>query len=354
MYPRQDTFTNVPRPYGAGHEPGRQVINLRQLKYFAKTIELGNITKAAEHLFVAQPALGLQIRQLERELGVPLLIRHSRGVSATEAGQQLYARAIEILDLVERARVEVSAVSRKSREPIVLGLTNGTTALLGRDLIREAETILPQLQLSLVEEMSSVLVDALDRGEVDIALAYDVPDRPSLLRVPLMEEEVLFVRAASEDANPGPISFTSVLSFALVLPNERDVIRARVQEIADHLALPLRIGYEVSSISMLKRLVADGGSASIMPYATVMQEVADGILHSRRIVDPVPKRILYLVRSIRRGHFAQDDELLDYLQAAVRNFSEVLGELAAPLPTMDRPLSQVMQRLSEDLGGRAR
>jgi LysR family nitrogen assimilation transcriptional regulator len=303
---------------------------------------------------VAQPALGLQIRQLERELGVPLLIRHSRGVSPTEAGQQLYVRALEILDLVERARIEVSAASRNEREPIVLGLTNGTMALLGPNLIREAEATLPQLQLSLVEEMSSVLVDALDRGEVDIALAYDVPDRPNLLRIPLLEEEVLFVRAASEEPFTAPIAFSSVLALPLVLPNERDVIRTRVQAIANQLALPLRIGYEVSSINMLKRLVADGGSASVMPYATILDEVERGILRCRRIIDPTPKRILYLVRSIRRGHFAQDDELLDYLQAAVRNFLGALGELATPLSAMERPLSVVMERLSEEFGNRSR
>ena len=55
-------------------------MTLRQLRYFVKIVELGNMTKAAESLFVAQPALGMQIRQLEEDLGVALLIRHSRGV----------------------------------------------------------------------------------------------------------------------------------------------------------------------------------------------------------------------------------------------------------------------------------
>lgn len=320
------------------------------MRYFAKTLEFGNITRAAEALLVAQPALGLQIRQLEEDLGVPLLIRHSRGVSPTEAGERLYTRALEILELVERTRSEVSLSGGDERENIVLGLTNGTTALIGAQLIRDADAALPKLQISLVEEMSSVLTDALDRGEVDIALAYDVPEKPGLLRVPLIEEEVVFVHTSADAEDLRPITFSSVLAMPLVLPNERDVIRARLQTIANELALPLRIGYEVSSIGMLKRLVADGGSASVMPYASVLDNVQAGLLRYRRIVDPTPKRILYLVRSTRRGRFVQEDEFIDFLQFGVCSFIGALGDLATPLPAMDGSLSGVLKKLARDCG----
>ena len=61
-------------------EQSETAINLRQLKYFARVVEAGNMTRAAEQLFVAQPALGMQIKQLEEQLGVSLLHRHTRGV----------------------------------------------------------------------------------------------------------------------------------------------------------------------------------------------------------------------------------------------------------------------------------
>ena len=68
-------------------------MNLRQLKYFVGVVEAGNMTRAAEQLHVAQTALGMQIRQLEEDLGVALLVRHSRGVEPTKAGALLLARA---------------------------------------------------------------------------------------------------------------------------------------------------------------------------------------------------------------------------------------------------------------------
>ena len=68
-------------------------MNLRQLRYFVSVVETGSMTRAAEQLHVAQTALGMQIRQIEEDLGVALLVRHSRGVEPTKAGRLLHERA---------------------------------------------------------------------------------------------------------------------------------------------------------------------------------------------------------------------------------------------------------------------
>ena len=98
-------------------------MNLRQLRYFVSVVEAGNMTRAADQLHVAQTALGMQIRQIEEDLGVALLVRHSRGVEPTKAGSMLHARALTILKLVEETRKEVSACERDESEAIRLGIT---------------------------------------------------------------------------------------------------------------------------------------------------------------------------------------------------------------------------------------
>jgi LysR family nitrogen assimilation transcriptional regulator len=196
-------------------------MNLRQLRYFTRIVEAGNITRAAEQLFVAQPALGMQIRQLEDSLGVELLSRHSRGVAPTRAGQALYERACEILSLVEQAEQQVAAAGRFDSEVVVLGLTNGFMNIVGRELILKARQSLPRVRLEIVEERSAVLVDVLERHEIDMALAYEVHERPGLVRVPLVEEEMLFVVGGG--AGKGrilskSIDFASVTKRELVMP----------------------------------------------------------------------------------------------------------------------------------------
>jgi LysR family nitrogen assimilation transcriptional regulator len=314
-------------------------INLRQLRYFAGIVEAGNITRAAEQLYVAQPALGLQIRQLEQSLGVTLLTRHSRGVSPTKAGRILYERACEILRLIEDTERQMSAAGRLEHESLVLGLTNGTATILGRDVVVSARHELPELQLSVIEEMSSVLMDALEREEIDIALAYDVHERPGLLRVPLIEEELLFLTSASETPSPGPIEFADMITRSLVLPGHRDAVRKQLDVTAKRLAVGTNVNFTVSSLGAIKGLVANGDAATIIPYGSAFEDIERGRFSARRIVNPTLKRTLYIARSLRRAPIKCEERLLDLLGRMVIRFAERLDPLATRLPTLDRPLS---------------
>ncbi len=331
----------------AGSRHQETYINFRQLQYFARIVETGNITRAAEQLFVAQPALGSQIRQLEEEIGVALLIRHSRGVSPTRAGQVLYERACEILRLVDETERQVAAAGRLELEGIVLGLTNGFSNLVGRDLVQQSRRDLPAVNLSLVEERSVVLVDALERHEIDIALAYEVHERPGVLRVPLVEEELLFVSAPAPQALPDTIDFSELATHGLVLPGKRDGVRDQVLATAKRLALDLDVLLDVSSISMMRNMVAHGDAAAVMPFGNALEDIERGRLAGRRIVNPALKRTLYLVRSLRRAPFKYEDELLELLSDICRQFAERLGPLAQRLDALDQPLAPVLAALQK-------
>lgn len=239
---------------------------------------------------------------------------------------------------------EIIAYDGKQNASLVLGLTIGTTALIGRSILTDVQAAFPTFQLSLVEEMSAVLVDAMERDEVDIAFAYDVSERPGLLRIPLLEEEVLFVQAAERSTESGPIEFSRVLEHTLVLPNSRDTIRMRVQEVAERLALDVNIGFEASSVTALKQMVLEDDVATIMPYACIKQEMDRGIMTGRRITNPVIRRTLYFVKGLRQGHFLRDREVIDYLGKAVNQFSEILGPLATPLTAMEESLGKLSEK----------
>src|SRR5262245_18685416 len=118
-------------------------MKLRQLRCFVKVVEVGSMTRAAEQLFVAQPALGVQIKMLEERLGVVLLVRHSRGVAPTRAGQLVYERARQILRLVDETQREVAALRHLELARIELGMSTAIIAPVGRDVIVEAHRTLP-------------------------------------------------------------------------------------------------------------------------------------------------------------------------------------------------------------------
>lgn len=323
-------------------------MNLRQLRYFTRIVEAGNITRAAEQLYVAQPALGMQIRQLEESLGVELLSRHSRGVAPTRAGQALYERACEILSLVEAAEQQVAAAGRFDNEVVVLGLTNGFANIVGRQLILKARRELPEVRLEIVEERSAVLVDVLERHEIDLALAHEVHERPGLLRVPLVEEEMLFVVGGSSGKGrvlAQPIEFSDVAGRELVMPGKRDGVRQQIVATARRLAIDVNVVLDVSSITTMKRMVAHGDAATVMPYGNVIEDIRAGKLSGRRIVNPPIRRTLYLVRSLSRALLKREEEMLALVADAARDYATELGALATPLEALERPLHEGLERV---------
>ena len=286
-----------------------------------------------------------------------LLQRHSRGRHATRAGRLLYERACEVLRLVEETGRQVTAAGRQEREGIVLGLTNGFANIVGRELVQRARRELPGVNLSLVEERSSGLIDGLEKHEIDIALAYEVHERPGLLRVPLVQEQTLFVTApgalprkgrsrrgaparpaqpVTDPSDPSlpTIEFSALAGYPLVMPGPRDGVRQQVLATARRLALPLDVILDVSSVSMMKNMVASGDAAAVMPYGNVIDEIQRGRIVGRRIVNPPLARTLYLVRPLRRAQFKYEAEVLDLLAGASRSFAERLGVLAEPLEVL--------------------
>jgi LysR family nitrogen assimilation transcriptional regulator len=250
-------------------------MNLRQLKYFVSVVEAGNMTRAAEQLHVAQTALGMQIRQIEEDLGVALLVRHSRGVEPTKAGSLLHARALTILKLVEETRREVSACEREQSEAIRLGITPALMLVVGPEIALTVRDTAPQVLLSIVEAMSHVLLNTLTRGEVDFILCYDVPDLPHLARTALLQDDLVLITSPRERAGQ-PIAFVEALDETLAMPEQGDSIRNVVTRTARELGLELNVGYEVRSVPAIKSLVMRGAASGILPYFSVIDEVRNG------------------------------------------------------------------------------
>ena len=305
-------------------------MNLRQLKYFVSVVQAGNMTRAAEQLHIAQTALGMQIRQIEEDLGVVLLVRHSRGVEPTKAGTLLLDRALTILKLVEETRREVAACERNESETIRLGITPALMLTVGPQIAVTVREELPQVFLGLVEEMSHVLAEQLSRGEVDFILCYDVPDLPQFSRTALLQDDLVLATLPGPRKGE-PISFADALEESLAMPEEGDTVRVAVTRAARELGLEVKIAYEVRSISAMKNLVSRGAAASILPYASVMDEVRSGKLDARPIIMPAIRRTLFLASSRQRGPFRNEPGLTEAVRSSLQDLLQALGPLGHPL-----------------------
>jgi LysR family nitrogen assimilation transcriptional regulator len=284
-------------------------INLRQLRYFATVVKTGSISAAAARLGLAQTAISLQIRDLERAVGVRLFMRHSRGVVPTKAGELFYDRYNELERFLEQTLKEVRVAGQAiaSAKPFIIGLTPSHMRLVGADILLSASEKLASTPVKLVEELSYALVAAVERGELDLAFAYDVEGRTGLVREAVIEDELLFVTLAAKSTGEGPISFAEALSEELFFAGEKGIV-ALVRHTAQRLRLEPQIRSDLQSVPAIRARIAEGG-ASFLPYGTVADGVSRGTFAIRRIERPVLSRTLYMIRR-NEEHSPLDDEVI--------------------------------------------
>jgi LysR family nitrogen assimilation transcriptional regulator len=303
-------------------------VNFKQLRYFVAAVDLNNITRAAQKMHVAQPALGAQLRELEEEMGVPLLSRHSRGVEPTPAGQVLYQQARRILDQVDQVKAEVVRAHLAARRPVSFGLPTSLTLLIGMDLQVAAAERTQGVALSIVEGPSFFLADAIERQELDLAFIYDVEPRPGLALRVILDEELLFVSAAAAPAAES-VTLAQVLESRLALGGRRDVGRRALARAAGVLPEAVAVAYETQSIAAILDLIERGQACSVMPYGSVAREVRAGRLRVQRIAGRPLRTTMYLAR---RAHLdaADADALLSDAQVLVDHGVDMIVERAAP------------------------
>ncbi len=276
-------------------------MDVRQLRYFAKVVELGSVTKAAAQLGLAQPALGLQIRNLERELDTALVLRHSRGVVPTEAGQVLYARAREILARIDDAKRAVRDVSGPPRGKVAVGMAPNTNHVLATKLIRRAAAELPGVMLSILEERSVILAEWIESGRLTMALASGVEHVAALACEALATEELFFVESRGDARSAKkPISFAEVARRPLILSTSPYGIRQIVERTAAARKLALNVAVEIVAFPAVLDLVQRRVGATVLPLPDVVDHVRAGRLTARPIVDPPLQRTLHLVRDAHR------------------------------------------------------
>lgn len=153
-------------------------MDLRQLRYFVAIVRCGSISQASLRLNIAQPALSLHIRNMEVDLGTPLLFRNPHGVQPTEAGTILFRNALVILDQLELARQEIEGSAAEPSGEVRVGLPSSISQVLGVPLILAARRQAPKVALRVAEAMSGYVLDWLRQGHVDFGLLYrPVDDR---------------------------------------------------------------------------------------------------------------------------------------------------------------------------------
>jgi LysR family nitrogen assimilation transcriptional regulator len=232
-------------------------MDLKQLDYFVHIAELGSFTRAASVLRVAQPALSRQVRALEVELRQPLFDRNGRGVTLTEAGKRLLAHGRGILQQVERARQDLEDQRGAASGRLAIGLPPSVSRTLTGPLVEAFRARFPKATLTMVEALSTYMLEWLVLGRIDCAVVYNAMPAAAIDLVPVLDEKLYLVsaRTAGAAAIGKPVPLVRLAEVDLVTPSRPHSIRMLLEATLAGAGCKPRIGLEIESVPAILDLV---------------------------------------------------------------------------------------------------
>lgn len=281
-------------------------MELHQLRYFCAVAETGNFSRAAEQSHVSQPSLSQQIMKLEEELGARLFDRLGRSVRLTELGNTFLPRARAVLRELEAARGEV--VERKDfiGGLVTIGIIPTVAPYLLPPVLTSFSRKFPQVNLTVVEEITPVLLGRLRAGAIDVAILA-LPIRGHEFDASPLLTERLFAALSKQHrlAKRSSLSLKDLRSEPFLLLRDGHCFRETAVAVCDRARLHPQIIFESGQFSSLLSMVGAGMGVSIVPEMAIEKR---SLCRYVPIADDQASRTIGTVvlrgRSLTRAHLA--------------------------------------------------
>jgi DNA-binding transcriptional LysR family regulator len=257
-------------------------VELYQLRSFVRTAQIGNLTKAAAELHVTQPAVSLQIRSLEDELGEKVFERRGRGLFLTPAGRVLLDRAERMLDLADDARREIAALDGLEHGTIEIGTNDSNCLYVLPDVIRGCRSDFPGVQVHLDNSHSSQVAQWVAEGRVEIGIVT-LPVVTAQLESEVLyrREDVLICPPDHPLVGSSEIGPSDLQGYPLLLLYSGSVSHSRLLQALSHDSPgPSRVMH-VGSIEVIKRYVEIGLGISVIPRLNAQHEIDSSRLYAK-------------------------------------------------------------------------
>jgi LysR family hydrogen peroxide-inducible transcriptional activator len=295
-------------------------MELHQLRYFCAVARAGNFTRAAQDQHVAQPSLSQQIRKLEDELGAKLFDRFPRFARLTDFGKAFLPKAGEILRQVGQARTQIQEMSRAEMGTVIIGaIPTIAPYFLGPALARFARRY-PAVSISVVEEITPILLDRLHNGHVDrVVLALPVRGEELVSEELFREPLFAALPAAHRLAERKSLALSEIREEPFLLLKEGHCFRENALSACRRSRVNPNVVFESGQFSTIVSMVATGMGVSVVPAIAAEKHPGCKFV---RISDERAVRVVGVTqlkhRFKTRAQRAFIDQLRRYAQAQVR------------------------------------
>ncbi|OYU38823.1 MAG: LysR family transcriptional regulator [Pseudorhodobacter sp. PARRP1] len=267
---------------------------LKQFRYFEALARHGHFGRAAEVCAISQPALSMQIKELEAALGTDLFERGARQVRLTSFGEAFAVRVRDILrsvdELADIARAAQSQLAGRLRIGVIPTIAPYLLPTIIGNLMRQNA----DLDLQLRETVTPKLLTELAEGRLDTAIVALPISEPSLTEMPLFSEDFVLIRPAEDAGKPVP-SRERLREMRLLLLEEGHCFRDQALSFCNMSAAPPRELLDGSSLSTLVQMVSAGIGVTLIPEMAMAVETRSAAVSVARFGDPKPQRMVGMV-----------------------------------------------------------
>lgn len=269
-------------------------LTLKQLRYFEALARHGHFGRAAEVCAISQPALSLQIKDLEGSLGAILFERGSRQVQLTGFGEEFARRVRSILQSVD----ELGDLARASQDKLAgrlrIGIIPTVAPYFLPSLVRDLTRAYAGLDIHVRETLTAKLIRELIDGRLDMAIVALPTSERAFTEVPLFSEHFVLVRPGEEEGMPPP-NVEALREMRVLLLEEGHCFRAQALSFCErHAAAPREI-LEGSSLSTLVQMVGTGIGVTLIPEMAVPVETRSADVSVTRFRSPEPSRTIGMI-----------------------------------------------------------
>jgi LysR family hydrogen peroxide-inducible transcriptional activator len=269
-------------------------VTLRQLRYFDALARHGHFGRAAEACAISQPALSMQIKEMEQALGGVLIERGARQVALTRFGEELLRRVRDILRSVD----ELGDFARASQDRLAgrlrVGMIPTIAPYLLPKVIENLARLHPELDIHVRETLTPKLIKEVAEGRLDTAIVALPVSEASLTEVALFTENFLLVRPGQDERTPVP-SREMLREMKLLLLEEGHCFRDQALSFCNMQSSPPREVLDASSLSTLVQMVGAGIGVTLIPEMAVAVETRSAPVSVARFGNPQPSRTIGMV-----------------------------------------------------------
>lgn len=268
------------------------MVNLYQLTTFVTVISEGSMTAAADKLFLTQPAVSQQIRNLEEELGVELLVRGVRQIKATPQGEILYEHARKILHHVQQAEIAIKSMGAELKGNVKIGTLNSLGLHMMSPIIGRLLRHNPDLMVKVDYNKGEELLKAFQKGLVDVVILPEVTKEYKTVmdhdvEAKFLNKEEMWLVSSGKDSNvPQQISISELCDYPIVhftgeYPSFDTMLNQKIQASGKK----LNVIFESSNVGTLKRVIETGIGLGFLPAHSVKKQVRSGRMNRIHIKD---------------------------------------------------------------------